>query len=121
MIGGAIGCCTATFRNSSASMLRRIGGRSLEFNNEVIPPYNDVNYGCVMETLRFHFQNFDPRYHKMVDSIYSRILEQCTITRPLEDVVREEDAMKTITSLQALNRALQTANEGAAAPAAVSI
>jgi hypothetical protein len=120
-MGGAIGCCTATFRNSSASMLRRIGGRSLEYNDEVIPPYDDAHYGCTMETLRFHFQNFDPRYQKMVDTIYSRILEQCTITRPLEDVVREEDAMKTVTSLQALDRALQSANKTTVAPAAVAI
>src|SRR3954470_3940127 len=75
MIGGATGCCTATFRNSSASMLRRIGGRSLEHNNEVIPPYTDASYGCMMEALRFHFQDFDPRYHKMVDSIYTRMSE----------------------------------------------
>jgi hypothetical protein len=121
MIGGGIGCCTATFRNSSAAMLRRIGGRSLEFDKEAIPPYNDANYGCMMEALRFHFQDFDPRYGKMVDSIYERITEQSTITRPLEDVTCQEDAMRTTDSLWALGGALQPANRPVAVPAGVSL
>lgn len=120
MIGGAIGCCTATFRNSSASMLRRIGGRSLEYNNEVIPPYSDASYGCMMEALRFHFRDFDPRFRKMVDSICARIGAQSTITRSLEQLECEDAAMDTVSSLQALDRALQTANQCLAAPAGVS-
>src|SRR4051794_26132417 len=121
MIGGAIGCCTATFRNSSAPMLRRIGGRSLKYNNEAIPPYNDANYGCMMEALRFHFQEFDARYQKMVDSIYARLAEQSTVTRSLADANCHEDSMRTAESLRALNCALQSANRSVATPAGVSL
>lgn len=121
MIGGSIGCCTATVRNSSSDMLRRIGGRSFEYNNEAIPPYNDAGYGCIMEVLRFHFQNFDPRFQKMVDSISTRIAEQHTITTVLETAACHQDAMRTADSLQALGRALQSANQTAAAPAAISL
>ncbi|MFL6450286.1 MAG: GNAT family N-acyltransferase [Bryobacteraceae bacterium] len=120
-IGGAIGCCTATFRNSSAPMLRRIGGRSFEHNSEAIPPYNDAHYGCMMEALRFHFQDFDPRFQKMVDSICDRMTEQSTIARSLDDAMCLDDAMRTTTSLQALNRGLQSANKPATAPVTISI
>ncbi len=122
MIGGAIGCCTATFRNSSASMLRRIGGRSFEHNDEVIPAYNDASYGCMMEALRFHFQQFDPRFQKMVDSICARIAEHPTITLCGNDAERREDEMRTANDLEALDRALQSANRAVAVtPAGVSV
>jgi hypothetical protein len=115
MIGGAIGCCTATFRNNSALMLRRIGGTSIEYNNEAIPPYEDAGYGCMMEVLRFRFQNFDPRFQKMVDDIYNRIAEQPTIAASLEDEAFQQEALRTSQSLSALDRALQSANQGAGA------
>jgi len=121
MIGGAIGCCTATFRNSSAAMLRRVGGRSLEYNNEPIPPYNDPNYGCKMEALRFHFQEFDPRYQKTVDSIYARLSEQSTITRSLKDATCLEDSIRTAMSLRAFNCALQSASRRVIMAASVSL
>ena len=122
MIGGAIGCCTATFRNSSASMLRRIGGRSLEYNNEVIPPYSDAAYGCMMEALRFHFQDFDPRYQKMVDSIHTRMSEQSTITCSLPDAALEQqDVITNTRSLLALDCALQRAGQSVGASASVSV
>src|SRR3954451_23478700 len=95
MIGGAIGCCTATFRNNSAVMLRRIGGCSIEYNDEAIPAYEDASYGCMMEVLRFRFQNFDPRYQKMVDSIYARLTTQSTLTESLEDLTCQEDSLRT--------------------------
>lgn len=117
MIGGAIGCCTATFRNNSAVMLRRIGGHSIEYNNEAIPAYEDPSYGCMMEVLRFRFQNFDPRFQKMVDSIYARIADQQTIAASLEDEVSQQEAMKTSSGLHALGHALQSANQNVAATA----
>jgi len=121
MIGGGIGCCTATVRNKSASMLRRIGGSSFEFGNEVIPPYIDSKYGCTMEALRFHFQDFDPRYQKLVDSIYNRIPEQPIITRPGDYDRSGADAVHATNSLVALGRALHSANQTVAAPACVSV
>jgi hypothetical protein len=121
MIGGGIGCCTATVRNNSASMLRRIGGCSFEFGNEIIPPYNDPKYGCTMEALRFHFQDFDPRYQKMVDSIYNRIPQQPIIARSADDDRGRADAVHATNSLMALGHALHSANQTVAAPACVSV
>jgi hypothetical protein len=118
-IGGAIGCCTATFRNSSAPMLRRIGGRSFEYNNEVIPPYEDAAYGCTMEALRFHFQNFDPRFQKLVDSISARLAEQRTVAASVDDTTCHDDLLRTSTNLCALSRALQSTNQSVAAASGI--
>lgn len=121
MIGGGIGCCTATVRNNSASMLRRIGGCSFGHENETIPPYNDSKYGCTMEALRFHFQDFDPRYGKTVDSIYNRIAGQPVVARSKDENSNRADAASTTESLLALGRVLQSANESAAALAYASL
>ena len=101
-------------------MLRRIGGCSFECGDEVIPPYSDPKYGCTMEALCFHFQNFDPRYQKLVDSIYNRMPEQPIITRSVDDDRGLADAAHATLSLVALGRALDSANQTVAAPACVS-
>jgi hypothetical protein len=120
MIGGGIGCCTATVRNNSASMLRRNGGRSFELNHESIPPYKDSKYGCTMEALRFHFQNFDLRYGKMVDSIYQRIAEQPIITRSFNRDLGRADEANATDSLLALSHALHSANQTVGTPECMS-
>jgi hypothetical protein len=55
--GGCSGVATATFRHSSATILRRIGLNSLTLDGVALPPYHDPNYGCHMEVL-----SFDSRY-----------------------------------------------------------
>lgn len=55
--GGAIGISAATERNGSASILRRLGGESLQWAGNAIKPYYDHAYGCVMEVLRFDSRN----------------------------------------------------------------
>lgn len=52
-LGGCIGITTATVRHSSSTILRKLGGRSLEHDGGEIPPYFDPQYGCEMELLRF--------------------------------------------------------------------
>jgi hypothetical protein len=114
LIGGAIGCCTATARNNSASILRRIGGMSLEHDGEAIPPYADVSYGCSMEILRFQFQAFDPRYQKIVNDIYRQLTECSTvIQRP--GIPRNEvaDIFLTDENLRALQRVFQHTEQNA--------
>ena len=64
--GGAIGVSTATERNGSARILRRLGGRPLEWAGSEIPPYFDENYGCAMEILRFDSRYPTPRYIPMI-------------------------------------------------------
>jgi hypothetical protein len=53
ILGGCVGISTATERHRSSSILRRIGGRSLEFGGAQLPSYYDPQYGCRMEVLRF--------------------------------------------------------------------
>lgn len=52
-LGGCIGITTATVRHCSSRILRKLGGRSLEFGGESLPSYFDPQYGCEMEILRF--------------------------------------------------------------------
>jgi hypothetical protein len=71
--GGALGITTATERNGSASILRRLGGRPLEWDGAALPPYYDHTYRCGMEVLRFDSRNPSARYAPMVDALRSQI------------------------------------------------
>ena len=81
MIGNCLSSCTATSRHRSATILRRIGGKSLSANGEVIPPYSDPQYGCLMEILRFDSRDIDTRFAKLVEETRSK-LEASTVVRP---------------------------------------
>jgi hypothetical protein len=61
-LGGGVGISTATSRNSSALILRRLGGHPLEFERQEMPAYHDPQYGCEMEALRFYSWTPSPRY-----------------------------------------------------------
>ncbi len=52
-LGGAVGICTATQRNHSATILRRIGGRPLTLGDQEVPSYFDDQYGCEIEVMTF--------------------------------------------------------------------
>jgi hypothetical protein len=67
--GGALGVTTATERNGSASILRRLGGRPLEWDGAALPPYYDHTYGCGMEVLRFDSRKPSERYAPIVDAL----------------------------------------------------
>jgi hypothetical protein len=62
LTGGAIALSTATTRHNSAAILRRTGGRSLEFEGDEVPPYYDPHYDCNMEVLCFDSRFPNPRY-----------------------------------------------------------
>ncbi len=64
--GGALGITTATERNGSASILRRLGGRPLEWGGAALPPYFDPRYNCGMEVLRFDSRSPNSRYASIV-------------------------------------------------------
>jgi hypothetical protein len=53
LLGGCVGITTATMRHHSSSILRKIGGRPLEWDGAELPSYYDPQYGCQMEILRF--------------------------------------------------------------------
>jgi hypothetical protein len=79
--GGAMGISTATERNGSSSILRRLGGRSLESDGSALPSYYDVNYGCDMEILRFDSRYPSPRYADHVRHLRSQ-MTQVTVVCP---------------------------------------
>ncbi len=68
-IGGALGIATATERNGSRFILRRLGGKPFEWNGEELPPYEDNQYRCKMELLRFDSRAPDSKYRDVVDSM----------------------------------------------------
>jgi hypothetical protein len=69
ILGGCIGITTATVRHSSASILRRIGGRCLQADGIELPSYYDPRYKCEMVALRFDSSAPNPRYHAWVKEL----------------------------------------------------
>jgi hypothetical protein len=69
VLGGGLGITTATHRNGSATILRKIGALRLEHGEEELPSYQDPRYGCEMEILRFHFWEPNPRYRSWIEEI----------------------------------------------------
>jgi hypothetical protein len=74
-IGGCIGLTTATVRNCSSRILRKIGGRSLGLPGCPLPSYFDAHYGCEMELLRFDSHAPNPKYQTRIDDILSGFCE----------------------------------------------
>jgi hypothetical protein len=68
-LGGSVGISTATRRHCSASILRRIGGRSLEYGGVELPAYEDPQFKCSMEVLRFYSWAPNPRYDVWIAAI----------------------------------------------------
>ena len=75
LLGGCIGVATATFRHSSATMLRRIGLDSLCSDGVELPPYFDERYGCQMEVLRFDSRFPNPKYRNWVEYFMASLAE----------------------------------------------
>jgi len=73
LIGGCLGLSTATHRNGSASILRRIGGRPLEWEGVELPPYYDPHYKCEMEVLRFDSRLPSLKYLPVIEEMRSQI------------------------------------------------
>jgi hypothetical protein len=74
-VGGCIGITTATVRNCSSRILRKLGGRALEFADCVLPSYYDPQYQCEMELLRFDSSAPNPRYAAQIERMAADILE----------------------------------------------
>ena len=67
--GGALVIATATVRNSSAKILRRLGGADLQADGHVVPSYYDERYECMMELLRFDTRKPADKYAKIVEAL----------------------------------------------------
>jgi hypothetical protein len=73
MLGGCVGISTATERHHSSSILRRIGGRSLEYGGTELPSYYDPQYRCRMEVLRFDSSAPDVSCRRWVAQMSQRL------------------------------------------------
>jgi hypothetical protein len=72
-LGGGRGIATATTRNHSSRILRRLGGQPLSCEGSPLPPYFDPRFGCVMEVLAFDAARPDPKYSPYVRDFVERI------------------------------------------------
>ena len=78
-LGGCIGISTATERHRSSSILRRIGGRSLEYGGTELPSYYDPQYRCQMEVLRFDSSSPDASCSHWVEQLSNRLAEVAVV------------------------------------------
>lgn len=75
VVGHCLCITTATRRNQSAPILRRIGGRSLIWEGQELPTYFDPQYGCAMELLRFDSREPPKRFSPLLREMVSKL--QC--------------------------------------------
>jgi hypothetical protein len=81
LVGGALGVSTATERNGSASILRRLGGNPVNWDNAEIPAYYDPRYDCRMHMLRYDSRNPACRYEALIGSI-EKVLANVPVVLP---------------------------------------
>jgi hypothetical protein len=78
--GGCLGACTATVRHASSSMLRRIGGSPLKAAEAELPAYDDPQYDCQMELLRFDCRTPASRFAPLIAQLKSKLSDVVAIT-----------------------------------------
>lgn len=81
LLGGCLGVATATFRHSSATILRKIGLASLLAEGEELKPYFDPAYGCQMEVLRFDSRFPGAKYAGWVAELSAVLKDAAVICR----------------------------------------
>jgi hypothetical protein len=100
-LGGGVGISTVTRRYCSSSILRRIGGRSLEHKSVELPAYYDPQYKCEMEVLRFYSWAPNPRYRIWIH----QIRPQLQASAVLSDYAEGRPRLSSIRSGVAVSRA----------------
>jgi hypothetical protein len=81
LLGGSAGVATATFRHSSAMILRKIGLSSILTDGRELPPYFDPQYRCQMEVLQFDSRYPNPKYGDLVCELSADLLDAPVICR----------------------------------------
>lgn len=101
MMGGCICLCTATHRNHSASILRRIGGTSIRHLKEEIPSYFDPQYGCMMDILRFTSANVANQFSLRVADMKKHLTQGVIVgSRPeVVDLTKEGAFQNSLVAL----------------------
>lgn len=98
--GGAIGLTTATVRHASATILRRLGGSSLEAFGAAVPTYYDPRYGCEMELLRFDSRRPTARFSYLIDRLKDRLSAACVVASSALEHVAEQVDRPAVTAAQ---------------------
>jgi len=118
LLGGCMGVATATFRHSSATILRKIGLSSLDAGGVELQPYFDPSYGCEMEVLQFDSRFPSSKYISWVKEL-AVILKDAPIVCRSGMAAASEGGSKSIwnlgTRLTAENGLPQTYHESASA------
>jgi hypothetical protein len=78
ILGGCICMSTTTVRHSAADILRRIGGRVLQYDGVELPTYYDSRYKCDMVAFRFDSSAPNPRYNTRIEELKT-YLSQATV------------------------------------------
>jgi len=71
--GGALAVSTATIRNRSSSILRKLGGHRLHWGDIEFPTYYDPQYACHMEVLGFDSDFPNPKYTSWIQECHRRL------------------------------------------------
>jgi hypothetical protein len=90
-------------------MLRRLGGSPLVAKGQELPGYEDPQYGCRMELLRFDCRTPAPRFAPLIAQLKAKLADVVAITpEPVRDwlaLPREVGAMNmNLLSLAPLHR-----------------
>ncbi len=80
ILGDCVGFLTATVKNGSSGILRRLGGCGLQAGGEVIPPFFEPAWGCNMELLRFDTNSLNPRFDTALGAARSRLLASLVVS-----------------------------------------
>jgi hypothetical protein len=67
---------SATERNGSAEILRRLGGWRIKHEGVELPPFFDSAYGCDMEFIAFNSETLNPKFEASVTGIQELMAEQ---------------------------------------------
>ena len=86
-LGDCLCISTATVRNGSATILRRLGGASLRVDGQTIPPYYDPRYKCEMELLRFDSRCANPKYAPFVEALRHKLTSAMVLAQTPQQVM----------------------------------
>ena len=86
--GGVLGITTATIRHRSSTLLCRLGGRPLQSEDVVLPPYFDPHYECMMEVICFDSRQPNPKFSRLVELLHEKLLSIPIVARPYWPMMR---------------------------------
>ena len=73
VVGHCVCSCTATVRNDSSSILRRIGGTPVMDHGTPLPSYFDTRYGCQIEIIRFDSRQLPQKFGKLIEQMRPKV------------------------------------------------